>query len=64
MHSCIDPKFFTFGYLDEKLVDTGLRKFLGLYPLALSQYFEFASVFLTSSTPFMTNRSSLMRVRD
>ncbi|RRT33700.1 hypothetical protein B296_00032284 [Ensete ventricosum] len=29
-HSCINPKFLTFDYLDEKPVDTGLMKFLGL----------------------------------
>ncbi|RWW06833.1 hypothetical protein BHE74_00037173 [Ensete ventricosum] len=28
-HSCINPKFLTFDYLDEKPVDTGLMKFLG-----------------------------------
>ncbi|RWW60012.1 hypothetical protein BHE74_00033023 [Ensete ventricosum] len=54
-HSCINPKSFTFGYLDEKPVDTGLMKFLGLCPSALSWYLEFASAFSTSSTPFMTN---------
>ncbi|RZR85912.1 hypothetical protein BHM03_00012974 [Ensete ventricosum] len=31
-HSCINPKSLTFGYLDEKPVDTGLMKFLGLCP--------------------------------
>ncbi|RZR82441.1 hypothetical protein BHM03_00008860 [Ensete ventricosum] len=31
-HSCINPKSLTFGYLDEKSIDTGLMKFLGLCP--------------------------------
>ncbi|RZS12907.1 hypothetical protein BHM03_00044423 [Ensete ventricosum] len=31
-HSCINPKSLTFGYLDEKPIDTGLMKFLGLCP--------------------------------
>ncbi|RZR85752.1 hypothetical protein BHM03_00012786 [Ensete ventricosum] len=35
-HSYINPKFLTFGYLDEKPIDTGLIKFLGLYPFTLS----------------------------
>ncbi|RRT68719.1 hypothetical protein B296_00026873 [Ensete ventricosum] len=47
-HSCINPKSLTFDYLDEKLVDTGLMKFLGLYPLTLSWYLEFAYAFSTS----------------
>ncbi|RRT50559.1 hypothetical protein B296_00008061 [Ensete ventricosum] len=54
-HSCINPKSLTFGYLDEKLVDTGLMKFLGLCPSTLSWYLEFTSAFPTSSAPFMTN---------
>ncbi|RRT62124.1 hypothetical protein B296_00009097 [Ensete ventricosum] len=49
-HSCI-----TFGYLDEKPIDTGLMKFLGLYPFAVSWYLEFAFAFSTSSAPFTTN---------
>ncbi|RZS01380.1 hypothetical protein BHM03_00031223 [Ensete ventricosum] len=56
-HSCINPKSLTFGYLDEKPVDTGLMKFLGLCPSALSWYLEFASAFSTSSTSFTTNAS-------
>ncbi|RWW40453.1 hypothetical protein BHE74_00054133, partial [Ensete ventricosum] len=48
-HSCINPKSPAFGYLDEKSIDTGLMKFLGLYPSALSWYLEFAFVFSTSS---------------
>ncbi|RWW66390.1 hypothetical protein BHE74_00026247 [Ensete ventricosum] len=47
-HSCINPKFLTFDYLDEKPVDTGLKKFLGLCPSALSWYLEFVSAFSTS----------------
>ena len=56
-----DPKSFTFDYLDEKLIDTGLTKFLGLCPSALSRYLEFVSI---SSAPFTTKRSSSMRARD
>ncbi|RWW04271.1 hypothetical protein GW17_00032512 [Ensete ventricosum] len=41
-HSCINPKSLTFGYLDEKPIDTSLMKFLGLCPTALSWYLEFA----------------------
>ncbi|CAL9118177.1 unnamed protein product, partial [Musa acuminata var. zebrina] len=48
-----DPKSFTYGYLDEKLVDTGLTKFLGLCPSALSRYLEIASACSTSSAPFL-----------
>ncbi|RWV94104.1 hypothetical protein GW17_00043392, partial [Ensete ventricosum] len=40
---CINPKSLVFGYLDEKPTDTGLMKFLGLCPSALSWYLEFAS---------------------
>ncbi|RWW76312.1 hypothetical protein BHE74_00015612 [Ensete ventricosum] len=54
-HSYINSKSLTFGYLDEKPVDTGLMKFLGLCHFALSEYLEFASVFSTSSAPFTTN---------
>ncbi|RWW00087.1 hypothetical protein GW17_00036963, partial [Ensete ventricosum] len=54
-HSCINPKSLAFGYLDEKPIDIGLMKFLGLCPSALSWYLEFAFAFSTSSTPFMTN---------
>ncbi|RWV81997.1 hypothetical protein GW17_00056539, partial [Ensete ventricosum] len=57
-HSCINPKSLTFGYLDEKLVDTDLIKFIGLYHFALSWYLEFASAFSTSSAHFMTNLTS------
>ncbi|RWW58369.1 hypothetical protein BHE74_00034758 [Ensete ventricosum] len=56
-HSCINPKSLTFGYLDEKPIDTDLMKFLSLCPSALSWYLEFAFVFSTSSTPFTTNES-------
>ncbi|RWV90731.1 hypothetical protein GW17_00047037 [Ensete ventricosum] len=35
-HSYINPKSLAFGYLDEKSIDTGLMKFLGLCPSALS----------------------------
>ncbi|CAL9136930.1 unnamed protein product [Musa acuminata var. zebrina] len=59
-----DPKSFTYGYLDEKLVDTGLTKFLGLCPSALSRYLEIASACSTSSAPFTTKRSPSMRARD
>ncbi|RWW56438.1 hypothetical protein BHE74_00036848 [Ensete ventricosum] len=55
IHSCINPKSLTFGYLDEKPIDTDLMKFLGLYPSALSWYLKFASAFSTSSTSFTTN---------
>ncbi|RRT33633.1 hypothetical protein B296_00044410 [Ensete ventricosum] len=48
-HSCINPKSIAFGYLDEKSIDTGIMKFLGLCPSALSWYFEFAFAFSTSS---------------
>ncbi|RWW74696.1 hypothetical protein BHE74_00017340 [Ensete ventricosum] len=54
-HSCINLKSLTFGYLDEKPVNTGLMKFLGLCLFALSWYLEFASAFSTSSAPFTTN---------
>ncbi|RWV79896.1 hypothetical protein GW17_00058904 [Ensete ventricosum] len=54
-HSCINPKSIAFGYLDEKPIDTGLMKFLGLCPSALSWYLEFASAFSTSLAPFTTN---------
>ncbi|RZR99638.1 hypothetical protein BHM03_00029214 [Ensete ventricosum] len=54
-HSCINPKSLTFGYLDEKPIDTGLMKFLGLCPSALSWYMEFAFTFSTSSAHFTTN---------
>ncbi|THU61042.1 hypothetical protein C4D60_Mb07t19100 [Musa balbisiana] len=62
VHSCIDPKFSTFGYLDEKLDDTDLMKFPGLCPSALSRYLEFASVFSTSLAPFTTKRSPSIKV--
>ncbi|RRT85168.1 hypothetical protein B296_00000898 [Ensete ventricosum] len=51
-HSCINPKSSTFGYLDEKSIDTGLMKFLGLCPSVLSWYLEFAFAFSTSLAPF------------
>ncbi|RWW79027.1 hypothetical protein BHE74_00012714 [Ensete ventricosum] len=51
-HSRINPKSLVFGYLDEKLIDTGLLKFLGLCPFPLSWYLVFASAFSTSSAPF------------
>ncbi|RRT38406.1 hypothetical protein B296_00043796, partial [Ensete ventricosum] len=51
-HSCIDLKSLAFSYLDEKSIDTGLMKFLGLCPSALSWYLKFVSTFSTSSTPF------------
>ncbi|RZR73556.1 hypothetical protein BHM03_00025646 [Ensete ventricosum] len=54
-HSYISPKSLAFGYLDEKPTDTGLMKFLGPCPFALSWYLEFISAFSTSSTPFTTN---------
>ncbi|RWV88795.1 hypothetical protein GW17_00049090 [Ensete ventricosum] len=54
-HSYINPKSLVFDYLDEKFIDTGLMKFLGLCPFVLSWYLEFASTFSTSSTPFTTN---------
>ncbi|RWW75861.1 hypothetical protein BHE74_00016087 [Ensete ventricosum] len=38
--------------LDEKPINTGLMKFLGHCPSALSWYLEFASAFSTSSAPF------------
>ncbi|THU66636.1 hypothetical protein C4D60_Mb05t16230 [Musa balbisiana] len=61
VYSCINSKSSIFGYLDEKLVDIGLTKFPGLYPLALSRYLKFTSVFSTSLSPFMTKHSSSMR---
>ena len=64
MHSCINLKSFTFGYLDAKLIDTGLTKFLSLCPSILSRYMEFASAFSTSLAPFMTKCSPPIRVRD
>ncbi|RWW59934.1 hypothetical protein BHE74_00033102, partial [Ensete ventricosum] len=48
-HSCINPKSLAFDYLDKKPIDTGLMKFLGLCPFALSWYLEFAFAFSTSS---------------
>ncbi|RWV82195.1 hypothetical protein GW17_00056324 [Ensete ventricosum] len=54
-HSCINPKSLAFGYLDEKPIDIGLMKFLGLCPFSLSWYLEFAFAFSTSSAPFTTN---------
>ncbi|RWW68339.1 hypothetical protein BHE74_00024129 [Ensete ventricosum] len=54
-HSCINLKSLAFGYLNEKPIDIGLMKFLGLCPSALSWYFEFTSAFSTSSAPFTTN---------
>ncbi|RWW14813.1 hypothetical protein GW17_00021382 [Ensete ventricosum] len=54
-HFCINSKSLAFGYLDEKLIDTGLMKFLGLCPSALSWYLEFAFAFSISSAPFTTN---------
>ncbi|RZR99246.1 hypothetical protein BHM03_00028752, partial [Ensete ventricosum] len=54
-HSYINPKSLAFGYLDEKPIDTGLMKFLGLCISALSWYLEFAFAFSTSSAPFTTN---------
>ncbi|RZR72796.1 hypothetical protein BHM03_00017137 [Ensete ventricosum] len=59
IHSCINPKSLNFGYLDEKLIDTGLMKFLGLCLSALSWYLEFAFAFSTSLAPFTTNALSL-----
>ncbi|RWV80201.1 hypothetical protein GW17_00058562 [Ensete ventricosum] len=52
-YSCINPKSLAFGYLNEKLIDTGLMKFLGLCPSALSWYLEFISTF-TMSLPLST----------
>ncbi|RRT32197.1 hypothetical protein B296_00040368 [Ensete ventricosum] len=46
-HSCINPKFLTFGYLDEKPIDTGLMKFLGLCHIGLGTL----SLSLHSSPP-------------
>ncbi|RWV79700.1 hypothetical protein GW17_00059121 [Ensete ventricosum] len=63
-HSCINPKSLTFRYLDEKPIDIGLMKFLGLCPSALSWYLEFAFVFSTSLAPFYDECSSSMRARD
>ncbi|RWW27835.1 hypothetical protein GW17_00007714 [Ensete ventricosum] len=50
-HFCINPKSLTFGYLDEKPIDTGLMKFLSLCLSTLSWYLEFAFAFSTSSAP-------------
>ncbi|RZS22378.1 hypothetical protein BHM03_00055153 [Ensete ventricosum] len=54
-HSCINLKSPAFGYLDEKSIDTGLMKFLGLCPFVLSWYLEFVFASSTSSAPFTTN---------
>ncbi|RWV78219.1 hypothetical protein GW17_00060840 [Ensete ventricosum] len=54
-HSCINLKSLAFGYLDEKPIDIGLMKFLGLCPSILSWYLEFTSTFSISSTPSTTN---------
>ncbi|RWV87700.1 hypothetical protein GW17_00050279 [Ensete ventricosum] len=54
-HSCINPKSLTFDYLDEKPIDIGLMKFLGLCSSVLSWYLEFVFAFSTSSAPFTTN---------
>ncbi|RRT67198.1 hypothetical protein B296_00002708 [Ensete ventricosum] len=56
-HSCINSKSLAFNYLDEKPIDTGLMKFLGLCPSVLSWYLEFFFAFYTFSTPFTTNLS-------
>ncbi|RZS08222.1 hypothetical protein BHM03_00039163, partial [Ensete ventricosum] len=58
-HSCINPKSLTFGYLDEKPIDTDLMKFLALCPSALSWYLEFASTFSTFLAPFLRPTLSL-----
>ncbi|RRT51662.1 hypothetical protein B296_00021994 [Ensete ventricosum] len=42
------PKVPAFDYLDEKPIDTGIMKFLGLCPSTLSWYLEFAFTFSTS----------------
>ncbi|RRT36469.1 hypothetical protein B296_00018012 [Ensete ventricosum] len=54
-HSYINPMSPAFGYLDEKSIDTGLMKFLGIYSSALSWYLEFAFAFSTSLAPCTTN---------
>ncbi|RRT49947.1 hypothetical protein B296_00033397 [Ensete ventricosum] len=53
-HSCINPKSLAFGSLDEKSIDIGLMKFLGLCPSTLSWYLEFAFAFSTSSVPLQS----------
>ncbi|URE02770.1 TBC1 domain family member [Musa troglodytarum] len=63
-HSCIDPKSFTYGYLDEKSIDTSLMKFPGLCPSALSWNIEFAIAFSSSTAHITTKRSPSMRARD
>ncbi|RWV98276.1 hypothetical protein GW17_00038886 [Ensete ventricosum] len=63
-HSYINPKSLAFGYLDEKPIDIGLMKFLGLCPSTLSWYLEFAFAFSTSLAPFYDQCSPSIRVRD
>ncbi|RWW48061.1 hypothetical protein BHE74_00045902, partial [Ensete ventricosum] len=58
-HSCINPKSLTFDYLDEKLVDTGLMKFLGLCPSSLSWYLEFLPLHSPPPRPFLRPMFSL-----
>ncbi|RWW43196.1 hypothetical protein BHE74_00051163 [Ensete ventricosum] len=58
-HFCINPKSLTFGYLDEKSIDTGLMKFLGLCPSALSSYLEFAFAFSPPPRPLLQPMLSL-----
>ncbi|RRT56242.1 hypothetical protein B296_00015681 [Ensete ventricosum] len=56
-HSCINSNSLAFGYLNEKPIDTGLMKFLGLCPSTLSWYLEFASALSTSLAPFRPRHS-------
>ncbi|RRT84412.1 hypothetical protein B296_00005720 [Ensete ventricosum] len=58
-HSCINPKSLAFGYLDKKLIDIGLMKFISLCPSVLSWYLEFVFAFSTSSAPFLRPMLSL-----
>ncbi|RRT71665.1 hypothetical protein B296_00010203, partial [Ensete ventricosum] len=47
-----DQAFFLLAFVACTPIDTGLMKFLGLCPSALSWYLEFAFAFSTSSAPF------------
>ncbi|RRT66245.1 hypothetical protein B296_00006577 [Ensete ventricosum] len=60
-HSCINPRSPTFSYLDEKLIDTGLMKFLDLCPSALSRPFD--PNFVSNEEPIERHDSSLISTR-
>lgn len=58
-HSYIELKSPTFDYLNEKLINTSLIKFIGFYPSVLSQFLIFIFVFFTSSALFHDHMLSL-----